>query len=77
MATVNGDNAEIRNKISQRPKDKVDQTIGLIARMKGEMAKALPCIEAHAERYARIAMTLIRENPTLASCDDTPCSVRS
>jgi recombination protein RecT len=70
MATVNGDNTEIRNKISQRPKDKIDQTIGLIARMKGEMAKALPMhLKRNAERYARIAMTLIRENPTLASCD--------
>jgi len=70
VATVNGDNTEIRNKISQRPKDKIDQTIGLIARMKGEMAKALPMhLKRNAERYARIAMTLIRENPALASCD--------
>lgn len=70
MAIVSGDNSEIKNKIAQRPKDKVDQTIGLIARMKGEMAKALPMhLKRNAERYARIAMTLIRENPTLASCD--------
>ncbi|NLZ54309.1 MAG: recombinase RecT [Thermoanaerobacteraceae bacterium] len=70
MAVVNGDNIEIKDKISQKPKTKVDQAITLVARMKGEMSKALPMhLKRNAERYVRIAMTLIRENPTLASCD--------
>lgn len=72
MATVQ-DNTDLKNKLtmkSSKPRTKVDTAISLISRMKGEMSKALPMhLKNNAERYARVAMTLIRENPKLASCD--------
>lgn len=68
MATITG-NEDLKNKLA-KPASRVDKAVGLIAKMKLEMGKALPMhLKNNAERYARVAMTLIRENPKLADCD--------
>ena len=47
-----------------------DRLAGLVNKMQAEIAKSLPKhLKENAERYARIAVTLVRQNPKLASCD--------
>jgi len=55
--------------VAERKASGADALAGLVTKMRGEIGKALPAhFKANAERYARQAVTLIRQNPKLANC---------
>ncbi len=64
------ENEALKNTLAKPRQEKPgDKVVGLIQKMTGEMGKALPAhLKANSERYARVAITQIRQNPELAKC---------
>lgn len=63
--------ADLKNKLAQKaqaPAKKGRTVFDLIKQMDGEIKRALPR-QISAERFSRIAMTAVRNNPKLQACD--------
>jgi recombination protein RecT len=72
MAT-NGKNSDLKNKLAERANtpikgnDPANTIAAYLKKMEGEIARALPK-HMNADRLSRIALTVIRTNPTLLQC---------
>lgn len=63
--------SDLKNKLAQKtqnPAKKGNTVVDLIKRMESEIQRALPR-QISAERFSRIALTAVRNNPKLQTCD--------